>query len=173
MTTVKFGVMHDIETLSKRKDAAIVSIGAVKFTDKEIIDTFYVNIDPRSCNSVGLCIDLDTVEWWKTQKPEAWESLKTDRKSLTEALQMYAAWYGPRSVWTWGNGAEFDNVIIENAYTACGMEKPWKFWDSMCYRTVVNLTNSRLTDADRQGIHHNALDDAKSQALNLIKVLNK
>ena len=167
-----FSVMHDIETLSKRKNAAILSIGAVKF-NKEILDEFYVNIDPRSCKEHGLAIDLDTIEWWKQQKPEAWQALKTNRVSLEEALDAYTKWYGPKSVWTFGNGAEFDNVIIENAYYAIGKEKPWKFWDSMCYRTIVNLTNSRLTDADRKGVHHNALDDAKSQALNLMKVLAK
>ena len=44
-------VMLDIETLGKRHNAALLSIGATKFdpfTDK-IIDTFYVAADPESC----------------------------------------------------------------------------------------------------------------------------
>lgn len=169
-----FSVMHDIETLSTKKNAAILSIGAVKFNSTGIIDEFYVNIDPKSSHMAGLHISNDTVKWWKEQKAEAYEALKKDRRSLEDALTAYTEWYGNKSVWTWGNGAEFDNVIIENAYGALNRPTPWKYWDSMCYRTVVNLTNSRITKSeDRVGVHHNALDDAKSQALNLLKVLNR
>lgn len=172
---MNFSVMHDIETLSKSKNAVILSIGACKFNDKEIIDTFYINIDPKDSYRYGLHISHETLDWWKNQRPEAYEALKKDRVPLAEALERYSEWYGPKSVWTWGNGAEFDNTIIESSYLAVDKQPPWKYYDSMCYRTVVNLTGSRLkaNDVNRVGVLHNALDDAKSQTLNLIRVLNK
>lgn len=166
-------VMHDIETMSTAKNAAIVSIGAVKFDGTNIVSTFYANIDPLSCKQFGLHFDPDTIEWWKRQKPEAYEALKHNRVSLPDALNSYSEWYGTKSMWTFGNGAEFDNVIIENAYKVIGMTAPWKYWDSMCYRTIVNLFNAKISKEVREGVHHNALDDATSQANNLMRIFNK
>jgi DNA polymerase III epsilon subunit-like protein len=37
--------MIDLETFSTRSNAAIVSIGAVKFEDDQILDKFYCTID--------------------------------------------------------------------------------------------------------------------------------
>jgi hypothetical protein len=65
----------------------------------------------------------------------------------------------------WGNGASFDNAILAHAYARCGATPPWKFWNDRCYRTVAALT---ATPRQQGGTHHNALDDARSQAEHLI-----
>ena len=66
-------------------------------------------------------------------------------------------------------GAGFDNVIIENAYKAVGMKRPWTPWDDRCYRTIKDMVH--ITEDEREGSHHNALDDAIHQANHLIKIL--
>lgn len=162
-------VMHDIETMSQKKTAAILSIGAVKFNANEIVDTFYVNISPASCKEVGLSIDKETVEWWMQQRPEAFAAFKKDRVSIHDALHMYAEWYGKKSCPTWGNGIDFDNVILENAFQVCDIKIPWKFYDGRCFRTVKNLFNIQLPKHD--GVLHNALDDAISQTKSLQQIL--
>ena len=45
--------MVDLETMSTRSNAAICSIGAVKFEGKEILDTFYCTVDIKSCKDCG------------------------------------------------------------------------------------------------------------------------
>jgi exodeoxyribonuclease VIII len=65
----------------------------------------------------------------------------------------------------WGNGATFDNVILANAYDACRIRRPWKYYADMCFRTVRNQYPH--VQVKRQGTHHNALDDALTQAHHL------
>lgn len=168
-------VMVDLETLSVRPYAAIVSIGAVKFTEKDgILDTFYINVDGQSCKEHGLHIDPQTIEWWSKQSPEARKALTDNPRPLEEALSAFAKFYGtdPTTI-IWGNGSAFDISILESAYFNTNIQIPWKPWYVQCYRTVLNLVgvsnNSiRKSEADT---HHNALDDAISQTKTLLKIL--
>lgn len=50
---------------------------------------------------------------------------------------------------------------------AAGLEQPWAFWNDRCYRTLKARSELKIA---RTGTHHNALDDAKSQALHLITI---
>ena len=56
-------VMIDIETLSTRPNAVILTIGAIKFDRKgplkklEEMDQFYVRISKESCELSGMIID--------------------------------------------------------------------------------------------------------------------
>lgn len=162
-------VMIDLETFSTRSNAAIVSIGAVKFQDDQILDTFYCTVDAMSCKQAGLHIDKETVAWWSKQSKEARDALLVDPQPLEQALNKFTAWFGTQSLPTWGNGAGFDNVIMENAYRAIGQKRPWLPWDDRCYRTMKNLVNIPIEKRD--GVYHNALDDALTQTRHLIKIL--
>lgn len=46
---------------------------------------------------------------------------------------------GPDSVQVWGNGATYDNVLLEAAYDRTAITCPWKFWNNRDVRTVVEL----------------------------------
>jgi exodeoxyribonuclease VIII len=163
-------IMIDLETMSTRSNAAICSIGAVKFENKKIIDTFYCTVDLKSCKDFGLHISKDTVQWWSEQNKEALKELTKNNVPLEVALTKFSEWYGRKSLPTWGNGAGFDNVVLENAYLAIGKVRPWKFWDDRCYRTMKNMLH--WIDADsREGTYHNALDDAMYQTKHLIKIM--
>lgn len=68
----------------------------------------------------------------------------------------------------WGNGAIFDNVILEGAAVATHTEWPFDFRRNECYRTLKNRNPD--VEFTRHGIHHSAVDDALSQALHLQRI---
>jgi hypothetical protein len=162
------GVMIDLETWSTNSNAAIASIGAVKFQEGKITSEFYVIVDPMSCKKVGMHFDPETIAWWKKQGKDAIAELKQDGVSIHEALQQFREWFGPQSMKVWGNGAGFDNVIMENAYFAIGEKRPWNWWDDRCYRTLAALFGFKKFDGE-QGTKHNALHDAKHQCMQLLE----
>lgn len=163
-------VMIDLETLGVSNNAVILSIGATKFVESDIVDTFHVGIVPASCQDVGLKIDASTVLWWlQPEREEARAALaKLNKVDLYDALYGFVEWYGPESKPTWGNGASFDNVVLRNAFSAVNIECPWKFWDDRCYRTMKN--HSPGITLARLGTHHDALDDAIYQTKHLQKI---
>ena len=166
--------MIDLETLSTRANATILSIGATKFTLGEgIIDKFYCNIDAKSCKAVGLHVDKSTIEWWMQQSKAARDALLDNQITITDALTNFTAWIGKDKIMPWGNGASFDITIMESAYLAIGQQAPWRFSNIMCYRTVMNLmglSNAKIRAAEND-THHHALDDAISQTNTLIGIL--
>lgn len=164
-------VMVDLETLGNSSSSVILSIGAVEFDTitGQLGRQFYRVIDPQSCVDAGLIMDVSTVLWWMQQSGEARQVFKEERKDhLNLALAEFAVWY-PEGSSLWGNGATFDNVILVNAYRACGIKAPWDFWQDRCYRTLKNLMPE--VEHERKGVHHNALDDAIYQAEHAIKLL--
>ena len=166
----EFAIQIDIETFSTAKNAALASIGAVKFTDKEIVDKFYINVDPITSKAAGLHFSQSTIEWWKTQKPEAFKALKNNRVSLNDALDQFSEWYGPKSIPIWACSPSFDCVIMEANYQAAGKKAPWKYTDERCFRTFKAMFKA---DTVRQGVYHNSLDDAIFQTQYIIDVLNR
>lgn len=170
MSNKPTSIMIDIESLSKKKTAVIVSIGACKFNDKEITDKFYINIDPLSCKEAGLHIQKDTIDWWKQQKPEAYAALKNNRHTLSEALTAFNEFFGKDKLDVWANSPSFDCVILENAYEVTGIVKPWMFYQEMCFRTFKRLFSS---DKKLLGTQHDALADAIYQTQYVLDVLNR
>lgn len=160
-------VMIDLETYDTATTAVILSIGAVKFNDNRIIDEFYINVDPKSCLEIGLTQNNDTIEWWNKQGKEAKDILEKDQVSIQEALTKFNFWYGSVSLPTWGNGANFDNPIMETAYKYSRINCPWKFWHDRCFRTIKSIFPIQM---DFTGIKHYALDDAIYQAKMLIEI---
>lgn len=164
-------IMLDLETLGNGNEAVILSIGAVKFTQTEIVDRFHVAIDPETCTAFGLKIDASTVMWWlDAERGAARAALyEHEQVDLPSALRGFADWVGNESTPMWGNGSTFDNVILRNAYRAIGMEYPVRFWHDWCYRTVKNLAPG--IEIVREGTHHDALADAECQARHLQAIL--
>ena len=172
-------VMVDLETLGRRAGCSVLSIGAVAFDagTGKLGPEFYTVVKVASCEAAGLHTDPDTVAWWERQNHEAQKVLKQARathgnEALGEALvgfNGYLAQFGPNTVRVWGNGSDFDNAILINCYAATNLEAGWKFWNNRCFRSLKGMVPS--VKVDRIGTYHNALDDAKTQALHAIKVL--
>ncbi len=163
--------MVDLETSDTLAWAAIRSIGACMFDGKQVVRTFYQNVDPASCVALGMCESEDTVKWWAAQGEEARRVLEPDQVDIRTALKRFAEWYGREPVPTWGNGANFDNVVLANAFRICGMDVPWPYYMDRCYRTVRTLAATALPPFT--GVKHYALDDAIHQATCLILIHGK
>jgi len=162
-------IMVDLETMGTRPDAPIISIGAVKFDTRGIESEFYRNVDLQTSIDGGAVLDARTVQWWMQQSDEARAALTGEAESLSVVLYQFREWMKPHNIdGVWGNGASFDNVILTEAYRRLNMEPPWPFYIDRCYRTVKNLYPA--VKIDRKGTHHNALDDAKSQAEHLLRI---
>lgn len=180
--------MIDIETLGRRPFCPILAIGACTFRMNGdgvegdpnlpaniVVEPFYVAIDLESCMEVGLKADASTIKWWMGSDPtnvptdEARQRAFLDPKAvkLVHALDAFTDFLQSRPLKLWGNSARFDLGILESAYIACGKEPPWEFYNERCYRTIKNLKEARDVKLQRYGVHHNALDDAISQALHL------
>lgn len=169
-------IMLDLETMGNKPGAAIISIGAVFFdVNNGLGREFHTRIDLEDAVKSGLKMDPSTVKWWMKQSKEAQDAVMMPGASLRSAIMEFESFVrcnleiGER-VEVWGNGSDFDNVLLLAAFDICEITPPWKFFDSRCYRTLKNLFKSVAPDP-REGIHHDALDDAKFQALHAIKIL--
>ena len=179
MAQVMKDVMIDIESLSVAPNATILTIGAIKFNRKgslksmEEYDSFYIRIDPQSCEDIGCHTDPDTVEWWQNQPSEAiYEALENpDRVSIKSALTKLSEWFGDVE-YVWANSPSFDCVILESAYSLCNMEMPWKFWVNRDCRTLFDIANICKSDMPRNEKHH-ALYDCYRQIVGVKKALKK
>jgi exodeoxyribonuclease VIII len=165
--------MVDIETMDVVPTAAIVSIGAVKFDTNtgELGETFKVNLDITEQKKLGLSFSNSTVEWWKEQPPEVWKGIRENSVSITEGMERFKNFCG-KSEFYWGNGAGFDMPIIRNACHVIGMEPWWKYYNLMCYRTLINLhgLDNKKLSAGREG-YHDSVSDAIFQAETLLKIM--
>lgn len=172
----KTDVMIDLETLATSSDAAILTIGAVKFdpfgrelTDPDM-DSFYVRVDLDSCDEINLVTNDDTIAWWANQSKEAkYEAFDNpDRLHIREAFeQLYKFCWGAKRVWS--NGAAFDIPICEHVYKKLNKAIPWSFWQVRDVRTAFDLgINPKRPDITA----HNALADAYQQAICIQNVYN-
>ena len=167
--------MLDLETMGNGNRAAIIAIGAVIFDESGVKDEgFYAQVSLDSSVAHGLEMDTSTVLWWLGQSDEARAAFKGNEAAwpLGQTLYEFKNWLeGFHNVQMWGNGAAFDNTILSAAYRKCDMEQPWKFWNDRCYRTMKSLFPD--VKCERFGTHHNALDDARTQAWHLIEICEK
>jgi len=169
-------VMVDLETMSTQGNAAIVAIGAVAFRDDGIGPEFYRTVDLKSSVYYGLHLDPDTIMWWMGQSNEARSALINGVRDLPGVLFDFKRWLGMECQFesgqlkVWGNGASFDNPILEHAFKVTGIGKPWNRKGDMCYRTLRKLY-PEIKSID-EGVKHHALDDARFQAKHAVKILN-
>lgn len=169
-------IMVDLETMGTRPGCMVLSIGAVEFSPSGLGPEFYQEVDYRQL--YGLHVDPATLAWWHDQLPSVRDRLfvpAPHKKRLPDALIELSTWLrtisGPDGEpRVWGNGADFDNAILQVAYGHVGQEVPWRFYHNRCYRTLKSLCSG--VRFERQGNHHNALADAKSQAAHAVLILS-
>ena len=160
-------IMLDLETMGTNNNAAMVATGLVKFDLDGIKDTLYTVVDLESSIDLGGEIDASTILWWMKQSPNAREEIASKGMNLYDALYLLDGFIDMHDN-MWGNGSDFDNVILINAFKHCDIDLPWRHTNNRCYRTMKAMAPT--IKMNRVGIQHNALDDAKSQALHLIDI---
>lgn len=179
-------VMLDLETMSIESDAAIVSIGAVKFDPLGPIGTlgnaadpeyqhFHAAVEMYSLEEAGFRFGGKTISWWLGQPDAVRQALlgteEAPPQHIGSVLSAFYRWFGDVSLPTWGNGAGFDNVILRNAYQRLGGVAPFKYVDDRCFRTIKALFPD--VPFAKATLQHNALEDAMAQAVHLQKLFNR
>lgn len=159
---------------------------------------FYVTIDPIASAKAGFLTDMSTICWWLDPQRNAiykdwmgdahfepadalngfsqWLAMLFDVTADFNALDDVDLTDSPATLQTaehiamWGNGPAFDNEILRNAYHRMSMPVPWKHFGDRCFRTMKNLPGAKLLAPPHEGPQHNALVDARQQALWLCNI---
>lgn len=160
----------DIETLSTKHNAVILSLGAVKFnlTDEDTLASiapercFYRVFDTITQIDRGRHIDSDTLKWWLQQAPEALEAALSKPQPVHTVLRELSEWLTPGTN-LWGNGNTFDNILLRSLYHDYHMPYPVKYYQDLDLRTLRYAAGVRGKRSDP--LEHHALTDAKQQAV--------
>jgi len=166
-------VMLDLETMGNGPNAAITAIGAVAFDLEAGVlgPEFYRIVDLASSVAGGGVMDASTVLWWLQQSDEARAMYREKGDHISEVLRDFSIRFEEAGgKYVWGNGSDFDNTILGSAYRRAMLPLPWWYRHNRCYRTVRGMYPGTKVEW-AGGVKHNALDDAKNQALHLIKLI--
>lgn len=181
-------VMLDLETLATKQNAVVVSIGAFAFDldvqtvqaavkgipeFRQLGDVYYAELEMNEQVKLGRSISADTVQWWLKQTPDAQRAVTNgDRADVATALQNFSKFVLRQGDCViWGNGSDFDNVILGSLYETFGLSKPWSYGKNRCFRTMKAACVGQKPE--RMGTHHNALDDAIFQTMWLCRMVNQ
>lgn len=166
-------IMVDFETLSAdTRLPALLSCGVVIFSDTKIIEEHYFPIDLDSCIRMGANISADTISWWMKQSDEARKVFSEKGQHIDHFLKAILSLFSlnDKNIKPWGNGSIFDIVILENYLKASNYDIPWKYYNVRDTRTLFDAAD--FVPPKFVG-KHNALEDARAQANNVIFCLNK
>lgn len=174
-------IMIDIETMSTASNATILTIGAIPFLSDGTIPVdpdmyFYERVQLESYDSFKnneFDFDFSTLIWWLKQDSEPLKDaflenprfpIKVVMQDLANYLMIIKNLFKKDIVNVWSHGKDFDVVILQNAFKVCGIECPWKFWDTRDTRTIYSLTNVDLRNISIDGYKsHNAIGDCLKQ----------
>ena len=164
--------MIDLETLSTRPNATILTIGGVKFDPYKNVEPaqgMYYRVDVDSQTAMGRDVMEETVEWWGKQAEDVREEAlgDDDRIDLKYFIKQLNKWSVGVDVF-WCQGPLFDYAILQNLYSQLGHPQPWQYWQIRDSRTLFSLV-PRDVNEKRTGLH-NALEDCYFQAKKVQKV---
>lgn len=179
-------VMIDIETLSTSPNAVILTIGAIVFETTDTISlneletdkAFYKKITIQSCKDLNMVIDEATEKWWNQQDESVrYEAIEDpeNRYDIHRVLKALSSWlkiHAIENVKVWANSPSFDCVILKEAYKACNLPLPWKFWLERDIRTLFDITNFK-TNTLPPMLKHNALYDCYRQIVGVQQCCQK
>ena len=165
-------VMLDLETCGTSPGCIILSIGACTF---DLQHEFYERISVIDSAEYGFTEDPGTMAWWDKQNPDMRDEAFSGSQSVVEVLGRFSDWFKrlpAKSVYVWGNGADFDQPILKAYYEGMLMPVPWKPYNGRCYRTLKNLYPF-IKGPTSNASHHHALEDAKWQAVHAREILGR
>lgn len=170
-------LMVDVETLSTRIDAHVLSVGAVIFdpadsegfhydrAEKLVEGGLRIIIEPEP---QGRHIDPGTVMWWLSQDNHSREALFNGEpftlKAALQKLGFYVRAYEIEEFWS--HGISFDLMILQHAYDQLGIIPPWGYRTFRDTRTVFSLLKASSYDDlwPDNPAKHDPLWDAACQA---------
>jgi hypothetical protein len=167
-------IMLDLETLSTRPNAVILTLGAVKFNPYTMEDPgpgLYIRPDVDEQIARGRHVQDETVDWWMRQAEDVREeALGTEGRLPVEEMyrQLNRFLVGANNIWC--QGPVFDIAILEDLYRQYGWPTPWQFWQIADSRTLFKVHGDPRVKG-KVGLH-NALEDCVSQANAVQQVYN-
>lgn len=179
-------MMVDLETASDQPDAVISAIGVAVFDAPnssrpgQIYSELYLRVDGETHQNLGGHVSFDTFRWWLGQSDDARREIREGKTHIEEALAKLTEIVREYRVSeVWGNGADFDCVILQSAYRHARMKCPFEFRQHRCFRTLKALYPdvTELSVAHRYPsvvrVKHHALHDARWQAYRAIEMLSR
>ena len=169
-------VALDLETASLDSNAAIVQLAAVTSRDHAMDHEFNERIRLASNEVAGRHISKETMEWWNTQDSELRRRVFGGTADLAEVMAAFHSWAIEISgnelgrIVLWGNGTEFDNVILQNAFEQFATW-PFHYRNAHHLRTLLTTVprdvqetaHNRFMGANPGNVQHDALHDARYQ----------
>lgn len=175
-------VMIDLETLSTKPNAAILTVGAIKFKlDDDNYDNFngttvigmpsyYARVDTESCEAIGCDIDSNTIEWWSAQGQEVMEeAFSPDNREDIRHVMLELNKFARFADGIWSHGSIFDIVILEEIMRRLSITPTWDFWKVRDTRTLYALGNAKLPEASK----HHALVDCWRQVVGVQNIMRE
>lgn len=189
-------VVVDLETLGRGPRAKLVSLGAVRFAmdgGRMVGRQDFYRLIASDGTNAERPEDAATVEWWAKQDWQARCALSVGpRYALGQALAEFGDWAcgnldadaAARVLMAWGFGDEFDLAILQDAVDqecrACadpqsapfGLSLPWSFRRQENLRTLAHCF-PHVPRPAHIGVKHNALHDARHEAVWLAALLTE
>lgn len=169
-------VMIDLESFGTDVTSAVVALGAVEFdlTAGTLGAEFYQTASLIDNVNNHRTVDPATVLWWMKQSDETRREVTRPDGPLALLLvkfQQYLEGINIRPlIRIWGNSPAFDNAMMSHCYATFKMEQPWEWWNDRDFRTFAWIYRSIDRERPPEGQAHNALVDAKYQAMHLITI---
>ena len=169
--------MLDLETLSTRYDAAVISVGVAIFNDEKTIASAGWAIEPASIHGH---IDPKTIFWWTQQGEAAREFSFTGKfTDATVAFELKTLLSQHNVDEVWSKDPHFDHVILESWWARVKARAPVgdfpvHYRSPRAFRTLeAEALRSGFDEsewAQWNYVAHNPIDDAMTQARAVIKM---
>ncbi|MBE0470411.1 MAG: 3'-5' exoribonuclease [Methyloprofundus sp.] len=166
-------VVIDIETLSTQPNALVATVGIAAFNVNEPGDRIYkkhhIKLSPNQQHIKGRHVCPGTQAWWGKQSIEAIDQTFIYGE-ISGINQLYSILEKFKDCRVWGNGPEFDLVILESLLKDFGFEWPFKYWNHHSVRTAIEGLKIIYSNDDIkneiafEGVKHCAVDDAMHEA---------
>lgn len=160
--------MLDLETYGINPGCAIAEIGIVCFDHEKILRKKQLTLSLKDQLKAGLKIEEKCLREFIFEQKNKFSYLGTmPFKDAVMHLRAFVHQNFPNPpIKIWSHGAGFDLPILKYAIEAFDSKPIWHGKEERCTRTVFEL----FPDFVRRVNHHQALDDAENQALDLMDV---
>ncbi len=169
--------MIDLEMMGPPPLGAICTIGLVRFNryTGEIGRTVHLAVKLQSAVDVGMKMDPNTVVWWAWQDPDAGRALVRGQEDIKIQLEALCEYFTPEDT-VWGMPIGIDLVLLRKAFELCSIPAPWHTNQERCLSKLKKQARASkrgkfVTGVVRVGTHHNAEDDALTQALQTCDII--
>lgn len=183
----------DIETLSTRGNAVVLSIGICFFDDEKwqpFDDIVKNGIELFFCQETqktdGRHVMASTIEWWEQQGDKAQRCLNPESpihpREFYQYFEAFCERSGQNINWVTRNakwvcrGPQFDVAIMESLFFDYNVSPPWKYYKVRDIRTWLEchgLEDNLKLKKPANMVAHNALHDAAFDAYMMLEVLHK